>query len=119
MSVPRGRDTELARLILAAALAQGVGRPTETERCDLLMRESPADLFVAAKELLGDRSGVLAETVAALHTQSHPNCYMRSTEFGETLGLSPVKSDCRRWSWRPWLVLGALLSVLVVVIATR
>jgi Tol biopolymer transport system component len=117
-------------VILTAALAQGSGRPTETDRRDLLMREAPADLFVAAMGLLGDRSGVLAEAVAALHAQLHPNCYLSSTEFAAKFGLIPLKTRGRKWYWSLWSrglrrVLAALLLVLallvlaLLVLATR
>jgi hypothetical protein len=98
-------------VVLTAALAQGIGRVTEIERSDLLMREAPADLFVAAMELLRGRPGVLAETVAALQAPLHPNCYLSSTEFAEMFDLIPVKTKDRPWSWSLWLAFGALLLV--------
>ena len=51
-------------LVLAAALAQGVGLRTADERMDFLMQEAPDDLFSAALALLGDRAHALEETVA-------------------------------------------------------
>jgi WD40 repeat protein len=86
--VSRGRA-----LVLAAALAQGVGLRTANERLDFLMQDAPDDLYSAALALLGDRAHPLEETVAALNAPLHPNCYLSPTEFAAKFGLIPTNTD--------------------------
>jgi WD40 repeat protein len=76
-------------LVLAAALAQGVGLRTANERLDFLMQDAPDDLYSAALALLGDRAHALEETVAALNAPLHPNCYLSPTEFAAKFDLTP------------------------------
>jgi hypothetical protein len=78
-------------LVLAAALAQGVGLRTANERLDFLMQDAPDDLYSAALALLGDRAHALEETVAALNAPLHPNCYLSPTEFAAKFDLTPSK----------------------------
>jgi WD40 repeat protein len=79
-------------LVLAAALAQGVGWRTANERLDLLLQDAPEDMFSAALLVIGDRAVAVAETVAVLHAALHPNCYLSPTEFAAKFGLTPPRN---------------------------
>jgi dipeptidyl aminopeptidase/acylaminoacyl peptidase len=96
-------------LVLTAALAQGIGSRSATEREDFLMQDAPDDMFSAALALLGDdRASALAETVAALHAPPHPNCYLSSIEFAAKFGLSPLAGVKRGASG--WIYVGTLID---------
>jgi WD40 repeat protein len=57
---------------LVAALAQGVGMRTGSERTDLLMQEAPDDLFAEAKRLLGDDTDLVDQITEVLRMRLHP-----------------------------------------------
>jgi predicted NACHT family NTPase len=80
-------------LVLTAALAQGIGSRTASERLDVLMQDAPDDMFSAARALLGERALALADTVADLHAPLNPNCYLSPTEFAAKFGLTPAKAE--------------------------
>ncbi|MFL6826432.1 MAG: hypothetical protein ACJ8E2_08205, partial [Bradyrhizobium sp.] len=86
--VVRGRS-----LVFTAALAQGIGWRTATERLDFLMQDAPDDMFSAALALLGDRAVALAETVAALHAPLNPNCYLSPSQFAAKFARTPPKAE--------------------------
>jgi hypothetical protein len=70
-------------LVLAAAIAGGVGRRTASEQEDLLMQDAPEDIFAEVILKLGDRAAEIANVVAGLGTSSHPNCYLSPSQFAE------------------------------------
>gem|GEM_PF-4985728 len=78
-------------LVLAAALARGIGLRTANECQDFLMQDAPDDMYSAALALLGDRA--LEETVAALKTPLHTNCYLSPAEFAEKFGPMSANTD--------------------------
>jgi hypothetical protein len=80
-------------LVLAAALARGIGLRTPDERMDFLMQDAPDDMYSAALALLGDRAHALEETIAALKAPLHPNCYLSPTEFAAKFGSQPTNAD--------------------------
>ena len=72
-------------IVLAAALARGVGRRTDNEQTDFLMQDAEDDLYAEALKQLGRTSDdpEIAEVVAALAAPLHPNCYLSPTQFAE------------------------------------
>jgi hypothetical protein len=77
--------TSLRTVILAAALAHGVGRRTGPEGIDLLMQDADDDLYAESLRQLGrapdDRE--VADAAVALAAPLHPNCYLSPTQFAE------------------------------------
>lgn len=78
-------------VVLAAALARGIGWRTDHERADLLMKDAPDDLFAEALRQLGRPADdpEIAEIAARLRAPLHPNCYLSPTQFAEKFGLAP------------------------------
>jgi hypothetical protein len=76
---------DLRTVILAAALAHGVGWRTDLERTDLLMQDADDDLYGEALRQLGhprdDRE--IADAATALAAPLHPYCYLSPTQFAE------------------------------------
>jgi WD40 repeat protein len=72
-------------IVLAAALARGVGRRTDCERADLLMQDAEDDLYREALKQIGRTSDdpEIAKVAAALAAPLDPNCYLSPTQFAE------------------------------------
>jgi WD40 repeat protein len=72
-------------IVLAAALARGIGWRSDDERTDLLMQDAEDDLYAEALRQLGRTSDdpKIAEVAAALAAPLHPNCYLSPTQFAE------------------------------------
>jgi WD40 repeat protein len=73
-------------IVMAAALALGVGRRTKDEAKDLLLQNSPDDLFTAVRDRLGDRAGLVDSAAAILRGALHPNCYLGFSQFADKFG---------------------------------
>ncbi len=77
-------------VVLAAALARGVGWRTAPEGKDLLMQDAPQDMFAAAVAKLDGRESEANDMAALLDAPLHPNCYLIPAEFAAKFGLSAV-----------------------------
>lgn len=70
-------------IVLAAALARGVGCRTDRERHDLLMQDAPDDMFSELIARLGDRGGEVQGVAVAPRASLHTSCYLSPTRFAE------------------------------------
>ena len=70
-------------IVLAAALACGVGRRTDSEAADFLMQDAPQDLFAEAMRKLVGREAEVEAAARLLRAPLHPNCYLSPTQFAE------------------------------------
>ena len=86
------------QVVLAAALAGGLGRRTQPELADLLMQTAPEDMFEEAqRQLLAPdqqsaeetaRLGrLLEQTIHDFRAPLDPSCYLSPTQFAETFEL--------------------------------
>jgi WD40 repeat protein len=78
-------------LVLAAALARGIGWRTDKERTDFLMEDAVDNLYAEAVKQLrrAHDDPEIAEVAAALAAQLHPNCYLSPTQRAEKFGPEP------------------------------
>jgi WD40 repeat protein len=79
-------------VLLAAGLASGVGQRTAAEAQDVVMQDSPVDLFAAVvaeinQAAQGESEGAVEEVAAALRKPLHPNCYLSPTQFNALMGI--------------------------------
>lgn len=104
-------------LVIAAALAHGIGLRTDVEASDLLLQDAPGDgdLFAAALEQTGRKPDdvEIAEVDALLSAPSHPNCYLSPTQLAERYPALPT-SHAHKSRWLPGLGLVALIFALGV-----
>jgi len=79
--------------VLAAALANGLGRRTENETSDLLMQDAPADMYAEAMARLdAERAAEVADLTNVLRAPLDPNCYLSPTQFGELFPAAPSET---------------------------
>jgi hypothetical protein len=99
-------------VVLAAALARGIGLRSEAEKTDLLMQDAPDDLHAEVLRRMGrtNEEPEIAEAATELRRPLHVNCYLSPTEFEARFGTNePPRS---RW----WLAAG--VALLIVLLST-
>lgn len=74
-------DTDLA-VFLAAGLAGGLGQITNTELSDILLKDSPRDLFKELMDLIPEKETDVKRAIHNLKSPIHPYCY-RSKSFSK------------------------------------
>jgi len=99
-------------IVVASAMARGIGRRLPSEQADILMQEAEDDLYAGILHRLGRASDdpEIAEFVASLQSPLHPNCYLSPTQLEEHFAVAlidhgeklPVpgtdRSICRAWA---------------------
>lgn len=84
--------TKTPGVVLAAALARGVGQRTAAEAADLLMQDAPQDLFAETLRQIGRTPDdpEIQKVIDALAKPLHRNCYLAPSALAATFGAKPA-----------------------------
>jgi WD40 domain-containing protein len=74
-------------VVMAAALAYGIGGRLDFETEDLLMQDAPEDMFAEVMSRLDARVDAVFELAATIRAPLHANCYLGPTQFAKRFGL--------------------------------